>query len=209
MEIDALIQKRPFLYHLTSRDNLQNIRNAKMLLSTNTIVNMSELSDDDKNTFKRTKRKGHKVLSVNGQDYSIRDQDPINMNLLPRCLNNISADEYIMLLNNRVFFWPTINRLKRHFDRYVHEEPVILKIRTEDILGLNNDVLLSRLNSGATRCHPSYGGSPPPRGSETFIPVNNWNLGVSSVAEVTVIDECQLPDHYFVGEHYHGPWVSI
>jgi hypothetical protein len=210
MDRNLLIKRRPYVYHLTANENIANIYGEKRIYSTRHIVEMSGLSDEEQEEFLTSKRIGHKILTWGDQEISIRDQDPINLNLLPRCLiDGVSVGEFINILNQRVFFWPTIPRLFRHYSRYEPENPIIIRVRTKDILDLNVGIDLSSINSGATRCHPSYGGNPPPRGNETFVPIDDWAENIGSIAEVTILDSCILPDNFQVSNHYNGPWREI
>lgn len=192
MEIEDFIQRRPFLYHLTDRRNLRSIIEEEELLSTQRIVELSGIAYA--NEFLRTKRDDHFEILVGDIVYHIRDQQPINMNVLARSLTTgCSTDDFIYLLNGRVFFWPDVSRLERHFERYESEEPIIIRVSTADIFGINNPPQFSKINSGATRCHPYYGGNAPTRGHNTFQVADVYNDIPRSVAEVTFIGSCSLP----------------
>lgn len=206
MNLQEFCKERPYLYHLTDKDNLPLILNSRTLLSTVDIAQMA-LSKEDAKNFLQSKRENHCTLSVNGTDYKIRDQNPILMKVLERSLSDgLTTGEFIELLNKRVFWWPTIDRLNRHFNRYVNEHPVILRVSTSEMLALNKNVELCHLNSGATRCHPSYGGNAPTRGIESFLSPSNYDKSIASVAEVTFVNKCQLPEIVWVGRTPAGQW---
>jgi len=67
-------------------------------------------------------------------------------------------------------------------------------------------VPLCAINSGATRCHPYYGGNAPTRGDGTFVIAEDYKFSVGSVAEVTFTESCLLPDQKWTAREPNGPW---
>lgn len=198
MEIDKFIASREFLYHLTDRGNLSNILNRGEILSAVQIVSMSNI--ENPNRFLSTKRDTHTKISIDGVTFSIRDQQPISETVLTRSLEEgCSYSQFLYLLNSMVFFWPSINRLNRHFKRYQHENPVIIKLRTEDVFIENESPFFSKYNSGATRCSSHWDGNAPERGFSTFKRAVDYEGIPSSVAEVTFKTRCILPNNIFIG----------
>ncbi|MEQ8423200.1 MAG: hypothetical protein RIA63_00720 [Cyclobacteriaceae bacterium] len=207
MDVQKLIEKVPHVYHLTSSDNIPLILRNRTLRSTSSMVLESNLSEADKKSLLHSRREDHVVIDVNGTSISIRDQRPISIKSLTKCLENgMTSGEFIKLLNDRVFFWPSLKRLSIHYGRYAHENPAILKISLNDLLAENEEILLCHLNSGATRCHPKWGGAPPPRGVDTFKPISVYNEGLIRLAEVTVLESCTVPISAMIGESPEGPW---
>lgn len=205
-----LLNKIPYVYHLTASNNIPHISKSRLLHSTTTLVNASQLSPDEKNEFVRNRRPDNVIIKVDGASIAIQDQTPISIKNLNKCLQNgTSARDFIKLLNNRVFFWPSIKRLNTHFARYSHEGPRILRVPLEDLIDANEDILLCHLNSGATRCHPKWGGAPPPRDLNTFQTVENYNEGIGRLAEITVIDTCIIPESAMISSNPNGPWVDF
>ena len=209
MDKQRFAKLRPYLYHLTDENNIPNIIGTKILFSTKRIVLDSKI--ENKNQLLRGRRPDHRRVIVDGFEYRIRDQRPISMLALSKCLtHNWLPGDFIEHINKRVFFWCTIDRLSRHFDRYQHERPRILRFNTLDILKLNGDsVEYCRLNSGATRPNSRLGGVAPYRGPDTFLKSNYYNLLPSSVVEVTVVDLCRLPDTCAISNNPSGNWEII
>lgn len=208
MNKEEFENKRPYLYHLTDRRNLKNISKYGILKSTTTLVNSSDL--ENKIEFLQTKRNSHEVLNIQGTEIHIRDQNPISEIVLRRSLEpNCSYEEYLMILNSHVFFWPTKIRLERHFKRYIDEKPIILRIKTQDLFNLNKNPKFSRLNSGATRCSSHWGGNAPERGKKTFLLAYQYEKPIPSVAEVTFENECHLPDTIYISGKPNGRFESI
>ncbi|MGB3870864.1 MAG: hypothetical protein WA937_15520 [Flavobacteriales bacterium] len=202
-------KRNPFLYHLTASTNAPQIVRSGTLLSTASIARLAIQDAGQRKSFVQERRPEHVVLSGNGSSYSIRDQRPISMTVLDRSLTpGLRAGDFIELLNGRVFFWPTINRLRRHYDRYTLESPVILRVKSTALIELNPHVQLARLNTGATRCHPKYGGNAPTRGKGTFIPPDELDYSMAAIAEVTFPDYCRLPDTVWIARMPEGPWIE-
>ena len=173
-------------------------------------MNASELSPEDKIELVHNRRPNHVMIDVNGVTVAIRDQGPIIMKSLNKCLQNgTSSRDFIKLLNDRVFFWPSIKRLNTHFSRYSHESPRILRVPLVDLIEVNEDILLCHLNSGATRCHPKWGGAPPPRDLNTFKRVESYNEGIGRLAEITILETCIIPESAMISSDPNGPWVHF
>jgi hypothetical protein len=207
MNIEEFIEKREFLYHLTDRRNFEIIRTNGILLSTKSIIARSNLSITDQQDFLRNKREEHSQIVIDNNSFHIRDQRPINIkNLIKTLTHGLSAYDFIEILNNRVFFWPTISRLSRHYERYSFENPIILKVATRSLISLNMNSEFCDINSGATRSHPKWNGGPPPRGLDTFLSHDRVNYSINKVAEVTFPDHCLLPRSIFISDTPFGPW---
>ena len=208
MNQENFTQKRGFLYHLTDVRNVDAIINDRMIYCTNFIIdNADGIPIDKKETLKSTRRNSHAIIHLNGIEISIRDQKPLFLKSLSKCLtNNWGPERYITLLNGRVFFWPTLKRLSAHHNTYMNEHPAILRVRTRDMLDKNPRAELCHLNSGATRPVARLGGLASPRGENTFVPIETYDKIVSSVAEVTFPERCILPDTVWISGSPNGPW---
>jgi hypothetical protein len=191
MNIEKFIKERPYLYHLTSNSNAKLIIAEKRIYSANELIKMS--NNKQHLSVQRKKRTDHYQLSINGNTYSLRDQQPISEKALAKCLTDgWNTGDFLYHLNDRVFMWPTLDRLWRHFNRYKEEKPVIFRFPTEELLVINLHVLFCRLNSGATRANPYLGGKPPSRGGKTFLPADQFPYFIREVAEVTFPKYCDI-----------------
>lgn len=211
MEKKDFIKEIEFLYHLTSEENSKIILENRTIESAVEVINGSNMDSQEKTQFLRNRRDGHLfVENKKGQTIMIRDQNPISIKSLAKCLTDgWNPGDFIYHLNNRVFFWPNIYRLRVHYSKYRNENPVIIKCRTMDILELNKNVKLCHLNSGATRCHPKWDGAPPPRGSNSFVDIEDFDQGIKRIAEVTFEGSCNLPENLWMARNSEGPWTSI
>jgi hypothetical protein len=191
MEIQEFISKRPYLYHLTSIQNAEKIIEERKIYSANRLIDMS--GNPAYQSIKRQKRVDAQKIIVNSIPYFLRDQQPISELALSKCLtNNWEVADFLEYLNARVFMWPTIDRLWRHFNRYIDEKPVIFRFTTNEVLDLNPNVKFCRLNSGATRANSYLGGKAPERGIDTFVTADSYQRPIGSVAEVTFENECDV-----------------
>jgi len=208
MNIEKFIKDRPFLYHLTSSSNAKLIIAEKKIYSANALIKKSE--NKEHLPVCRTKRKNHHQLTIDGKVYSLRDQQPISEKALAKCLTNgWSTGDFLYHLNDRVFMWPTLERLWRHYNRYEDERPVIFRFPTEELLAINQQVLFCRLNSGATRANSYLGGKPPARGPESFLPADQFQHTVREVAEVTFPEYCDINVEFAYGMSPEGEYKLV
>lgn len=208
MEIEKFIERCPFLYHLTSKQNAKSIIEGKVLYSANTLIDMSKnKTDKEVKTHKRFK---HYLLNIDDNEILLRDQRPISEKALAKCLTDgWSVADFLFHLNNRVFMWPNLDRLSRHFKRYENEEPIIFRFPSKEMLLANPHVKFARLNTGATRPNSYLGGVAPERGSKTFLAAMDYALNVNTVAEVTFEKSCIISSEYGIDKHPEGGFKNL
>jgi hypothetical protein len=210
IDLNILSQKQPFLYHLTSRVNLPSIIESGTLLSASILFERAHGAAAREHIRRRRPGPEPVRIIVDGRPVEIRDQHTISEKALPKCLEDgMQPADYYELLNYRVFLWPTIPRLERHYARYKSEKPVLLRFSTRELLELNPHVELSRLNSGATRPNSHLGGIAPPRGRSTFQPAETCNFTIGRIAEVTFPRRCVLPPVFKSANSPDGRWSVI
>ena len=103
----------------------------------------------------------------------LRDQKPMSLRTLRDSLVDMSPEDWLMALNSKVFFWPTLDRLKimMRARPYRHLEHVVLILDTKSAISKNfDDVWISTINSGATIPWKH------PRGRNTFIKPSDLDL---------------------------------
>jgi hypothetical protein len=198
MNLVKFVRSRPYLYHLTHRSNVESILTSRRIESTSLLAERVALQD--RVNFLSTRRPENVTIQNDIHSFVIRDQAQVKENALRRSLVDCTYEQFITLLNSRVFFWPTLKDVRGHFGTYQEERPNVLRFRTADVIALNNAPLFCRFNSGATRPHPAYGGSPAPRGFDTFVAAENFEYIPSKVREVTFGPFCLLPDTYGIAE---------
>jgi len=200
-------QVRPYLYHLTSSDNLSRIRSLRRLESAERLLSKAGLPG-----LLPERRPTHHLITVDGVPVRLRDQTPLFS-------GNIEYEDgwdfaaVVAHLNRRVFFWPggesgPIDYGKRHHERYEGEQPAVIRVPTASLLRENrgNPPLFSRFNSGSPRCS---GGRKSPRGSRTFLEAKRCDFTASEVVEVTFLNEVVLPDDTVVRRGHWTNWVCL
>ncbi len=202
-----LIKTRPYLFHLTHRDNIPGIRRVRVLYSAGQIM---QLANDT--SYMRTKRSISIQLQAQNFTYNIRDQQPLYKGKL-KLRGGWSFEDLIESLNERVFFWPgtfygPIPHGRRNFARYIAEKPMILRVVTEEILSLNKSAHpeYCRYNSGSPRCVNGMGS---PKGPKTFVSPKDVDYSTSKVIEVTFRTSVLLPTNVEIGETLLGPWKRL
>ena len=204
MDIARFIKNRPFLYHLTARENLAAIIATQELLSAAAIF-----AKAGNNDLCRNKRHFSVPLMIGSDIICVRDQAPLyagNCKLQP----GWSFEDLVELLNSHVFFWPgtasgPIDYGQRHFLRYVHEKPIVIRVGTDAVFTENamNGPRVCRYNSGAPRCTQGKGS---PRGPGTFQNILAFAGTVTEVKEVTFQHRMRLPLSVEIADSPAGPW---
>jgi len=204
VELDKYSASRPYLYHLTHRDNVSHIRELGQLLPAAIL-----LEESGNNDLMRTPRRGPKPITFRGRDIKLRDQDKLHRG--PTGLHRgFSFADLVATINRRVFFWagtavsPVPSGI-RHFERYESERPLILRVSFKSLLALNPSAnpLFCPYNSGSPRCS---NGRKSPRGPDTFLSARAFIGTPGRVVEVTFNTEISLPRDTECGPRPQGPW---
>ena len=207
---------RPYLYHLTARDNLASIRKDLKLKSADTLLRAANLK-----AKVRVRRKVAETITVDGRQIMLRDQRPLSENSIA-FVGGFTFPEFVEFLNQRVFFWAG-NDLGpaggaktyglNHFKTYKDERPAILRINFESLIQANpgHMPLFCQYNSGAPRCSSGHKatGCRVPRGPDTFLPALQFGRGAAAVAEVTFAGHVNLPANVEVASQFEGPWRRL
>lgn len=192
-EVDELIGNCPFLYHMAMRHSWPLIREYG-LLPTYQLLDLFEVSADARHQLTTQRRPvavpiRHAALG----EAMVRDQIPLLDGDLERCLRDgLTPLDWHRLLNERVFFWLTEQRLQRLLcaGAYRAQEHIVLKVHTAPLIHDHKEhIELSPMNSGCTRPYAH------PRGRTTFLPIvdypySDWRKKrpkLEAVVELTVI----------------------
>lgn len=130
-------------------------------------------------------------------EFQIRDQKPLNIAKLERCLTDMTVTEWLVLLNRKVFFWPSAQRVQDLLgaQMYRHQEHLVLVIDTRSLVRIHeSEITLAPINTGAVLYNP------PARGSDTLLPIADYPYDVwrkkrgaaTAIAEVAV--DYAVPD---------------
>jgi hypothetical protein len=206
--LDSFVKLRPFLYHLTSVDNLDSIRSVRRLECGADFIKRSG-SDD----LLRRHRKGSCCVCVGNMSVRLQSQSPLHAGNIA-FEDNWSLGDLIECLNRLVFFWPgTETGPSRYGTNHFassscDEKPIVLRVHTAKLFESNpvNKPLFCRFNSGSPRC---VDGRKSPRGPSTFLPAEVFAGTRSEVVEVVFDGSVHLPDTTEYAPSNFGPWQSL
>lgn len=172
MTVDDLIDFYPRLYHMATGGAWPSIQQHG-LLPTRHLVTTSKLPLSDQTALLTRRRPQSTVIThpVIGT-VTVRDQAPLREEFLTPKLTDMTASQWLDVLNNRVFFWLHEDKLEGLLNarRYRHHEQDVITIDTRSLIESHQkNIYLSPINSGAT-LYPNA----PQRGSGTFMPITQY-----------------------------------
>jgi hypothetical protein len=211
MDSSDLIRGFPRLYHMAHEDAWDGIQRHG-LLSTTALLDLFEIQNPERAKI-RSKRRPESVLiehKIHGKAV-IRDNKPLDDEGLLRCLADFSPEEWYQMLNDRVFFWLSEQRLITLLSAraYRRNQHCVITIGTSRFVRDYQDrIWLSPMNSGNTKPIPH------PRGANTFQRIkdysfNDWRArrgsATKAIAELAVdyavpdilqyVEEVTIRDH--------------
>lgn len=112
----------PRLYHMAHEDAWEQIRRYG-LLSTSSLLNLWEVNGQERSAIENEIRRNEVELKHPRRGkIVIRDQKPLYERNLRAALIDCTVQEWCQLLNRRVFFWPTVERLVTHISARENRE---------------------------------------------------------------------------------------
>lgn len=191
IELDDVVTRFPFGYHLTARANLARIKRTAQLESAAALMRAANRLD-----LLQVRRGDLVEINVNGDTVILRDHAVLHNGHI-RFLGGWDLARFIESLNSRVFFWPgdddgPIIHGQNHFGRYEDQQPAILCVPLQDVIAANpdNPPMFCPYNSGSPR---TVRGEKSPRGPETFLPCDLFERRYHEVVEVTFENRAILP----------------
>ena len=192
-ELEQLISRYPVLFHMAERGSWASIRK-QGLLSTSALLDLFGFSGERRNLLESRRRAESVSIKhpVHGQAV-VRDQKPMTDTALERCLlDGLTPSAWYRMLNARVFFWLTEERLLRLLNAgpYASMSHDVLLVETRPLIEKYHDrVTLAPINTGNTKPYPQ------PRGIATFssiedYPYKEWlskRRGIDPVVELAVM----------------------
>ena len=165
-ELKEFLGDTPKLYHMAEFHSWPSIRE-RGLLSTSAILDLYGVQGDRRREIEEARRPERVTLThPTLPPITIRDQNSMNDATLRSCLlDGLQPSDWYRLLNERVFFWPSKERLLRLLKGRPYED------RKHDILEIDaaaffekyaDAITLSPIHSGSTLFNPR------PRGKQTF-----------------------------------------
>lgn len=199
MSPEQLVSLHPELYHMTDLRNWCGIR-SDGLLSTSALLDAYGVEGATRHAIESCCRgnethivtKRNRQSAVNGAATGARDgggafisdQHIIQVPALRRALVDITMEQWLRLLNARVYFWAHRDRLARMLKFYSDKPHLLLTLDTKKLVEACGDrIELSHINSGF--CNGAF--RPIPRGRFTFVPLRDYQYSTrNKIAEVTV-----------------------
>ena len=174
-----------------------NIKKAG-LLSTSKILDGCEISAEERIEIEsHIRRKSYLVKHKLLGEITIRDQKPLTAKLA-KCLVGCTVEEWLLMLNRRVFFWASEDRLMRFMraKEYRDKEHCVIVMDTGKFLEDHKDcVKLTHMNTGAVEPYAHQ------RGPKSFIPLKEFPLHGKKrkrVVEVSVEGSVRKVEDYVI-----------
>lgn len=186
-----LAQTYPHLFHIAHADAWPGLRRHG-LLSTTALLDLFEVKGKLRSALERQRRPDSVVIThpLHGTA-TIRDQKPLVEKSLASALVDMTVGQWYRLLNRHVFLWPTEARMHTMLEAAAYRRlpQLVVTLATDEVIQSHRRrILLSRLNSGATRPFACQ------RGRHTFQTLAHYPLAerirrcgkAAAVAEVLV-----------------------
>ncbi len=180
----ALSRLRPGLWHCAFMGAWAGIQ-AYGLQSATRLVDLAKLPTAQGQELIRAPRPTAERLGLpNGGQAILRDQHPLHSRRLAHHLNDVSAEEWLHLLNARVFLFTHQRHAQELAEVYSAQGQDVLKLKTASLLAAYEDqVEVTTINSGAL---PRT--AQPSRGRDTFVPLAAFPAErVAAIQEVTIL----------------------
>ncbi len=153
-----LAERYPRLYHMAHRDSWAGIQRHG-LLCTEALVQLFEIPREMRDQILNQQRtKSFPIENAKHGKAVIRDQKPLIRSRLEACLEGCTFQQWLKMLNSRVFFWLTEDRLKTLMcaREYCADQHVVLTLDTQRLAThLQNKTTLAPINTGNTRPYPA------------------------------------------------------
>ena len=168
---EVLIARHPRVFHVAAAASWPAIEQHG-LLSTAALLDLHGVADKDRERLLRRKRDVSTTLSTCGAGVAvIRDQKPLKF-IDEMIEPGSSLPQFLEALSSRVFFAPTIERLRRLLEarEYRGTQQVVLTVDTKELVDrYEHEIGLCRFNSEACT-HPNH----PARGHNSWLPISRY-----------------------------------
>lgn len=161
----------PNLYHMAHEDAWESIQRHG-LLSTTSILNLWQVEGRKRCVIEGEVRKS--AVNLDHPRYGkvvIRDQKPMHEQRLRKALTDCTPQQWCQLLNRKVFFWPSEERLGRHMSARQNRGKRHLVLTVDSYrptTTYEEKITLCALNSGNTIPFAQK------RGTHSLIPMRDY-----------------------------------
>ncbi len=149
----AFVELYPRLYHMAHEDSWEQIQHFG-LLSTTSILDLWKVKAQRRSNIEREVRRSQvELIHPRHGRVVIRDQKPMYENKLRKALIDCTPQEWCQLLNSKVFFWPTTERLGTHMSARENrgKKHLVLTVDSYRLaVAYEKQITLCPLNSGNT-----------------------------------------------------------
>ncbi len=152
MTVDEFCATYPRLYHMAEAAMWPSIQRHG-LLSTSALLDLYGVTGERRAAIERQRRADFIAVdhATHGQ-VLIRDQKPMSDATLAPVLVDMTPAEWYALLNERVFFWVSEERLRGLLSAYRHRDNLVLVLDTAKVMARHAArTTLSTINSGYSR----------------------------------------------------------
>lgn len=185
MNLQALINRYPTLYHMAEKDSWPSIK-MHGLLSTTAVLNKYGIGGAYRLQLEEQHRPEKVSVGVAGDVIVLRDQKPMAPDRLQQALTGgVTTAEWYRLINRKVFMWAQESRLlrllnARHYRNLEHD---VLTINTASLVQAHfNRILLCPMNSGNTFPIPHH------RSLDTFSTITDYQDRPSGAPRKEVVE---------------------
>ena len=159
----------PRLFHVAEEGAWPSIQQLG-LLSTTALLDLYGYEGEERERYESQHRPNSIPLTSPGLPRVVlRDQRPLDMKQLAECLEDgLSGEDWLKLLNGKVFLWATQDRLDRLLGAAAYRD------RAHDVLTIDTRPLMERHRSKITLTQINSGATKPARakrGLRTFRPI--------------------------------------
>lgn len=182
MDEKKLIQQYPKIYHVAEAGSWPLIMEHG-LLCTSALLVLLDCPSDQREQIEARHRPEKVIFNhPNLGSVVIRDQKPMSDKALIKVLTDGKPEDWYRILNSKVFFWPTLERLFSFLGAraYRNSQQIVIIVDTARLIAdYRENIHLSPINSGATLFKPVA------RGSSTFLGIDAYPS--KAVAEIAVV----------------------
>ena len=193
MLLEKLIERYPYVYHMAEAGTWPSIQQ-RGLLSTTAALDVLGVSGAQREVLEGAHRPAMFSLHPGAPDNIVlRDQRPMPPGRLAQALPpHITTEQWYRLINSKVFFWVSTERLSRLLNSYDAYEHDVLRVDTASLLGAHAArTFLCHMNSGNTLPIPHFRDPSIFKRIEDY-PVNSAGTPTKEVVELVV--DYAVPD---------------
>lgn len=173
MDVDAFIDRHPFVFHMAEAGSWEKIRRDG-LLSTCALLDMYRVEGAERRAIEAQRRPRSVTLThpETGETAVVRDNIPLNEKFLEECLTDMTCEEWYRHLNGRVFFWVREKKLTDLLNARAYRS------RAHDVITVDTRRLVERDLAAITLAPINTGAAFSPtaarRGSDTFASIIDY-----------------------------------